>query len=102
MASTYFQAVILQRVGQRIISDLREDLFTHIESLAHEPVSYTHLYWQDEDVQKRLGDWMRAAVGVAVSRELKVMRFGDNMREVAVTEGDKVEDVYKRQLSLYT
>ena len=34
---------------------------------------------------------MRAAVGVAVSRELKVMRFGDNMREVAVTEGDKVE-----------
>ena len=48
-------------------------------------------YWRDEDVQKRLGDWMRAAVGVAVSRELKVMRFGDNMREVAVTEGDKVE-----------
>ena len=42
-------------------------------------------------MQKRLGDWMRAAVGVAVSRELKVMRFGDNMREVAVTEGDKVE-----------
>ena len=34
---------------------------------------------------------MRAAVGVAVSKELKVMRFGDNMREVAVTEGDKVE-----------
>ncbi len=48
-------------------------------------------YWQDEDVQKRLGAWMRAAVGVAVSKELKVMRFGDNMREVAVTEGDKVE-----------
>ena len=34
MASTYFQAIILQRVGQRIISDLREDLFTHIESLS--------------------------------------------------------------------
>ena len=48
-------------------------------------------YWQDEEVQKRLGRWMRTAVGVAVSRELKVMRFGDNMREVAVTEGDKVE-----------
>ena len=48
-------------------------------------------HWQDEGVQKRLGDWMRAAVGVAVSRSLKVMRFGDNMREVAVTEGDKVE-----------
>ncbi len=48
-------------------------------------------YWQDADVQKRLGDWMRAAVGVAVSKTMKVMRFGDNMREVAVTEGDKVE-----------
>lgn len=48
-------------------------------------------HWQDEDVVMRLGAWMRAAVGVAVSRSLKVMRFGDNMREVAVTEGDKVE-----------
>jgi len=48
-------------------------------------------YWQDEDVQARIGSWMRAAVGVAVSKSLKVMRFGDNMREVAVTEGDKVE-----------
>ena len=48
-------------------------------------------YWQDEKVQKRIGDWMKAAVGVAVSKNMKVMRFGDNMREVAVTEGDKVE-----------
>ncbi len=48
-------------------------------------------YWKDEAVQKRLGSWMRAAVGVAFSKSLKVMRFGDNMREVAVTEGDKVE-----------
>ncbi len=48
-------------------------------------------HWQDAKVHKRLGDWMKAAVGVAVSKEMKVMRFGDNMREVAVTEGDKVE-----------
>ena len=48
-------------------------------------------YWQSEKVHKRLGDWMKAAVGVAVSKNMKVMRFGDNMREVAVTEGDKVE-----------
>lgn len=48
-------------------------------------------YWQDEKVHKRLGDWMKAAVGAAVSKSMKVMRFGDNMREVAVTEGDKVE-----------
>ena len=48
-------------------------------------------YWQDERVIDSLGSWMKSAIGVAVSRELKVMRFGDNMREVAVTEGDKVE-----------
>ena len=48
-------------------------------------------YWENPDVLKRIGDWMKSAVGVAVSRNLKVMRFGDNMREVAVTEGDKVE-----------
>lgn len=48
-------------------------------------------YWKDDSVISRIGAWMRVAVGVAVSRELKVMRFGDNMREVAVTEGDKVE-----------
>ena len=47
-------------------------------------------YWQDENVLKRLGDWMRSAVAAAFSRSLKVMRFGDNMRNVAVTEGDKV------------
>lgn len=52
-------------------------------------------YWKDEKVHKRIGDWMKAAVGVAVSKEMKVMRFGDNMREVAVTEGDKVETQIK-------
>jgi L-arabinose isomerase len=48
-------------------------------------------YWKDKEVLERLGGWMKTAVGVAVSKSLKVMRFGDNMREVAVTEGDKVE-----------
>lgn len=48
-------------------------------------------YWQNPDVLKRIGSWMKASVGVAFSKNLKVMRFGDNMREVAVTEGDKVE-----------
>ena len=48
-------------------------------------------YWKDAPVRERLGRWMRTAVGAAVSRNMKVMRFGDNMREVAVTEGDKVE-----------
>lgn len=48
-------------------------------------------YWQDAETQQRLGNWMRAAAGAEFSKSLKVMRFGDNMREVAVTEGDKVE-----------
>ena len=47
-------------------------------------------YWQDEKVLAELGKWMRSAVGAAFSKNLKVMRFGDNMRNVAVTEGDKV------------
>ena len=48
-------------------------------------------YWQDEAVLGKLGSWMKSAVGVAVSKNMKVMRFGDNMRQVAVTEGDKIE-----------
>ena len=52
-------------------------------------------YWQDETVLERIGSWMKAAVGVAYSKTIKVMRFGDNMREVAVTEGDKVETQIK-------
>ncbi|WP_159882105.1 L-arabinose isomerase [Paenibacillus puerhi] len=48
-------------------------------------------YWEDADVRSRIGAWMRTAVAFAESRALKVARFGDNMREVAVTEGDKVE-----------
>lgn len=48
-------------------------------------------HWADVNVQKKIAKWMRAAVGFMFSQSLKVMRFGDNMREVAVTEGDKVE-----------
>ncbi|HYW79260.1 MAG TPA: L-arabinose isomerase [Thermoguttaceae bacterium] len=48
-------------------------------------------HWQDDDVRDRLAAWMRAAVGLHDMRNLKVARLGDNMRQVAVTEGDKVE-----------
>ncbi len=48
-------------------------------------------HWKSETVREKLASWMRTAVGVAFSKSLSVMRFGDNMREVAVTEGDKVE-----------
>ncbi len=48
-------------------------------------------YWEDAAVRRRLGDWMKVAAASIESRNLKVARFGDNMRQVAVTEGDKVE-----------
>ncbi|NMC20070.1 MAG: L-arabinose isomerase [Thermogutta sp.] len=48
-------------------------------------------HWQDPQVRQRLGEWSRAAVGRHELRRLRIARFGDNMREVAVTEGDKVE-----------
>ena len=48
-------------------------------------------HWADEIVQKRIGGWMRTAVGVIESSHIRVMRVADNMRNVAVTEGDKVE-----------
>ncbi|PZE20004.1 L-arabinose isomerase [Paenibacillus xerothermodurans] len=48
-------------------------------------------YWEDAAVRRRMGEWMRTAAAFAESRNLKVARFGDNMRQVAVTEGDKVE-----------
>lgn len=47
-------------------------------------------HWQNPQVHKQIDDWCRAAVGVAVGQRLKVARFGDNMRQVAVTEGNKV------------
>ncbi|MCR5306946.1 MAG: L-arabinose isomerase [Oscillospiraceae bacterium] len=48
-------------------------------------------HWKNPAVQQQIADWQRAAVGAAFSKSLKIVRFGDNMREVAVTEGDKVE-----------
>jgi L-arabinose isomerase len=48
-------------------------------------------HWGDSDVRSRIAGWMRTAVAFTEGRQLKVARFGDNMRQVAVTEGDKVE-----------
>lgn len=48
-------------------------------------------HWQDKEVHDRLDAWARAACARADQKTLKVARLGDNMRQVAVTEGDKVE-----------
>ncbi len=48
-------------------------------------------HWADPKVAERIGGWSRAACGWDEAQRLKIVRFGDNMRQVAVTEGDKVE-----------
>ena len=47
-------------------------------------------HWQNDKILKQIDNWTRAAIGVTEASSLKVARFGDNMREVAVTEGDKI------------
>ena len=48
-------------------------------------------HWQQADVHARLNAWVRAAAAWHDSQKMKIARLGDNMRQVAVTEGDKVE-----------
>ncbi|MBN1616631.1 MAG: L-arabinose isomerase [Spirochaetales bacterium] len=48
-------------------------------------------HWKTEHTRNRIALWMRAACAVADGKKLRIARFGDNMREVAVTDGDKVE-----------
>jgi L-arabinose isomerase len=48
-------------------------------------------HWQDPGVHEKLDTWMRAACAWNDAQGGKIARFGDNMRDVAVTEGDKVE-----------
>lgn len=48
-------------------------------------------HWQRAKVQQQIADWMDVAVAYNESFHIKVARFGDNMRNVGVTEGDKIE-----------
>ncbi len=47
-------------------------------------------HWQNPNVHAEIDDWCRAAIGIHAGQNLKVARFGDNMRQVTVTEGNKV------------
>jgi L-arabinose isomerase len=58
-------------------------------------------HWQDEDVRTSLGTWARAACAWHDWQGARVVRFGDNMREVAVTEGDKVEAQRRMGYAVY-
>ena len=48
-------------------------------------------HWSDAKVQGKIASWMRTAIGIMESSHVRVLRVADNMRNVAVTEGDKVE-----------
>ncbi len=58
-------------------------------------------HWQDEDVQASLGVWARAACAWHDAQGAKIARFGDNMRDVAVTEGDKVDAQLRLGYAIY-
>jgi len=59
-------------------------------------------HWADAQVQERVGNWARAALGWNEAQNLKLVRFGDNMRYVGVTEGDKTEAQIKLGVEVNT
>jgi L-arabinose isomerase len=78
--------------------------FMNLNQSAHGDREFAHLltrmrirraiavgHWSDPRTLGRIGAWARAACGWREGQRLRVARFGDNMRQVAVTEGDKVE-----------
>jgi L-arabinose isomerase len=65
--------------------------FAYLETRLRLPRATVAGHWQDPAVAERIGPWARAACGREAARSLKIARFGDNMRDVAVTEGDKTE-----------
>ncbi len=58
-------------------------------------------HWLDPNVINKISIWIRAAIAWADSQGARIARFGDNMRDVAVTEGDKVEAQIKLGYSVY-
>ena len=65
--------------------------FGHIMTRLRMPRKVVVGHWEDPKVLANLGAWIAVVRGWREMNRLKVVRFGDNMREVAVTEGDKVE-----------
>ena len=61
----------------------------HLQARLHLPRKIVAGHVSDKKVTSRIAHWMRAAIGWNTAQNLKVARFGDNMRFVAVTDGDK-------------
>jgi len=76
--------------------------FGHICARLGKPRTVVVGHWEDPDVRHQLGVWSRAAAAWDDMRSMKVVRFGDNMRQVAVTEGDKVEAEIRLGVSVNT
>ncbi len=90
--------------NQEIPYDTIDMDFMNENQSAHGDREYGHIFsrldknrkvvvghWADAEVQERIASWMRTAIGVIESSHVRIMRIADNMRNVAVTEGDKVE-----------
>jgi L-arabinose isomerase len=65
--------------------------FGYMGARLRRPYNVAVGHWREERVKERLVAWMGVCSALRESRSLKVARFGDNMRGVAVTEGDKIE-----------
>ena len=65
--------------------------FGHIMSRMRKPRKVVVGFWEDEDVQKSIAVWMRVCAAWDDAKNMKIIRFGDNMNNVAVTDGDKVD-----------
>ena len=76
--------------------------FGYIQTRIGVPRTTVADHMSDPAGQARIAGWQRAAKGVAAIRTLKLARFGDNMRDVAVTEGDKVEAELRFGVSVNT
>ncbi len=76
--------------------------FGYIQTRLNVPRTTIAGHVSDPATQARIAGWQRAALGVHAVRNLKLARFGDNMRNVAVTEGDKVEAELRFGVSVNT
>ena len=76
--------------------------FGYIQTRLGVPRTTVAGHVSDPTTLARIASWQRAARGVAAVRNLKLARFGDNMRNVAVTEGDKVEAELRFGVSVNT
>ncbi len=65
--------------------------FGHITSRLRMPRKVLVGYWKDEETLRKIASWMRVCAGRADAQGMLIIRFGDNMNNVAVTDGDKVE-----------